>query len=98
MSKMGELNLDLQDQANELGYSTVQEALDGGYVCVYRKDGSFKLIKSIDKEHEDAHKAWENKKKLCIMELTMLSQASDICDVYKSIVKRAINFIKEGEV
>lgn len=31
MSKLGNINLELQDQANELGFETVQEALDHGF-------------------------------------------------------------------
>lgn len=35
MSKIGRVNLELQEQANELGFSTVQEALDNGYEVDY---------------------------------------------------------------
>lgn len=35
MSKLGRVNLELQEQANELGFSTVQEALDNGYEVDY---------------------------------------------------------------
>lgn len=34
MSKMSQLNFALQEEANELGFSTVQEALDNGYTVV----------------------------------------------------------------
>lgn len=35
MSKMSQLNLELQEQAEELGFETVQEALDNGYEVDY---------------------------------------------------------------
>lgn len=51
MSKMGALNLELQEQANELGYSTTQEALDNGLQVQYNADGSAVLVPFLtDKE------------------------------------------------
>lgn len=51
MSKMGALNLELQEQANEMGYSTTQEALDNGLQVQYNKDGSAVLVPFLtDKE------------------------------------------------
>lgn len=51
MSKMGALNLELQEQANELGYSTTQEALDNGLQVQYNSDGSAVLVPFLtDKE------------------------------------------------
>lgn len=53
MSKIGRVNLELQEQANELGYDTVQEALDNGYVVgtdVF--GGTTRLIKPIDMQKE----------------------------------------------
>lgn len=51
MSKMGALNLELQEQANELGYSTTQEALDNGLKVQYNADGSAVLVPFLtDKE------------------------------------------------
>lgn len=51
MSKIGALNLELQEQANELGYSTTQEALDNGLKVQYNADGSAVLVPFLtDKE------------------------------------------------
>ena len=51
MSKIGALNLELQEQANELGYSTTQEALDNGLQVQYNADGSAVLVPFLtDKE------------------------------------------------
>lgn len=58
MSKMGALNLELQEQANELGYSTTQEALDNGLQVQYNSDGSAVLVPFLtDKELEKAEQA-----------------------------------------
>ena len=58
MSKMGALNLELQEQANELGYSTTQEALDNGLKVQYNADGSAVLVPFLtDKEQEEAEQA-----------------------------------------
>lgn len=50
MSKMGALNLELQEQANELGYSTTQEALDNGLQVQYNNDGSAVLVPFLSEE------------------------------------------------
>lgn len=58
MSKMGALNLELQEQANELGYSTTQEALDNGLQVQYNEDGTATLVPFLtDKEQEKAEQA-----------------------------------------
>lgn len=49
MSRIGRLNLELQEQANELGYETTQEALQDGYDVV---DG--KLYLTADKVLQNA--------------------------------------------
>lgn len=78
MSKMGKLNLALQEQAEELGYSTVQEALDDGYEVIHsgsmgqllRKDGAINkkclplnVQAYLANEQEKAHEAWLEEKK-----------------------------------
>lgn len=74
MSKIGRVNLELQEQANELGFSTVQEALDNGYEVIQRTMGAPRDLDEIDREPEvwyelqkkdeleEAHKAWLKEK------------------------------------
>lgn len=97
MSKIGEANLDLQEQAEELGFESVQEALDKGYRAVLRKDGSMQLIIDYGEHLQKAHEAWLIKKETVINELEMLLQDVNT-DVYRQIIKDAIKFIEEGEV
>lgn len=100
MSKIGGINLDLQEQANELGFSTVQEALDNGYTCIFNMDGEFKLVKKLDKELEDAHKAWLAERETVLNELRMVMGAG--ADTPKDAMRKAaqdtIEFIEKGEV
>ena len=98
MSKIGGINLDLQDQANELGFSTVQEALDNGYTCIFNMDGEFRLVSNTDKAHEDAHKAWLAERDAVLGELEMLMNAEAADTVTRKVVIDAIEFIKRGEV
>lgn len=98
MSKIGGVNLDLQEQANELGFSTVQEALDNGYTCIFNMNGEFRLVSNTDKAHEDAHKAWLAERDAVLGELEMLMDAESSGIVTRKVVKDAIDFIKRGEV
>lgn len=57
MSKIGAYNLELQEQANELGFETTQQALDAG--CVVEGDcGHPVLVEPL----EAAHRAFEREK------------------------------------
>lgn len=97
MSKLGRVALDLTEQAQELGFETVQEAIDNGYVAVYYKDGDVALVPRMDKELLEAHEKWEAKKKEIIDKLEMLINDTPY-QVYKDTLRETINFIQEGEV
>lgn len=62
MSRMGNYNLQLQEQAEELGFSTVQEAIDNGYHVVEDLVAGTATLKKLD-EQEQAHEAWLKEKK-----------------------------------
>ena len=51
MSKISSYNLDLQEQANEYGFSTTQEALDAGYTIGGDCDEP-RLIEPLTAAHE----------------------------------------------
>lgn len=61
MSRMGNYNLQLQEQAEELGFSTTQEALDRGYHVVEDLVTNYATLKKLDEE-ELAHEAWLKEK------------------------------------
>lgn len=92
MSKMSNINLTLQEQAEELGFSTVQEAIDNGYDVVYTVEKS-KLISPQDQAHE----AWLEEKTHALEGLEDLRKKipynwTETIDV----LDRAIKFIKEA--
>jgi len=84
MSKIGRVNLELQEQANELGFSTVQEALDNGYEVIQRTMGAPRDLDEIDREPEvwyelqkkdeleEAHEAWLREREEVLKELESL--------------------------
>lgn len=63
MSMIGRLNFALQEQAEELGFETTQEALDNGYKVNY---ADMLLVKEAetdeDLERELAEAEWEKEK------------------------------------
>lgn len=91
----------LQRQAEELGFSTVQEALDNGYVVgTDLLGGTTRLIKPIDmqKALEEAHKAWLKEKEEVLEGLCSVYNDIDVPLDDKKFIKQAIEFIKRGEV
>lgn len=99
MSKIGQVNLDLQEQAEELGFESVQEALDNGCIAAIKRNGSYELLPPSDpiEEMEEAHNDYENRKKIIIDKLEMLISDTPY-QVYEDTLKEAIDFIKEKEI
>lgn len=104
MSKIGQVNFDLQEQAEELGFESVQEALDNGYRAFMGIDGSNKLVKvtvkdglMLDEELVKAHEDYERRRQIIIDKLEMLRNDTQY-KVYKDTLTEAVEFIKEKEV
>ena len=95
MSKSGNYFLELTEQANELGFESVQEAFDNGYEVVCGK-----LVEKKD-EQTLAHEEWLKEKENIVGDLTNLYFG--YCSAGKSgttdaeIIHKAIDFIKRGE-
>lgn len=92
MSKMSQLAMELDEQSAELGYDGLQDALNNGYSVVYDEDGVHLEKIDIEKEQEEAHKAWLKEKEECIRKLELTLEHVDLDDV--DHVQDAINFIK----
>lgn len=98
MSKIGVYNLELQEQANELGFSTVQEALDNGYIINADDELEKKALVSFEETleaYEKAHEIYEEDKKNIITKLENL-----VCQMAypdDETIKEVIAFIKRGE-
>ncbi len=92
MSKMSTAAMELDEQSAELGYDGLQDALNNGYSVVYDEDGVHLEKINIEKEQEEAHKAWLKEKEECIRKLELTLEHVDLDDV--DHVQDAINFIK----
>ena len=95
MSKMGDLNLKLQEEVNDLGYDSVQEAIADGWDSAEY----YSTSKKIDGQAK-AHEAWLEEKKALLEELENLHdyfvEEDDLH--YSIVVAKAIEFIKKGEI
>lgn len=105
---MGQLHAELSEQVAELGFETVQDALNSGYTVDY---GERKLVKSgslgcpdtdkcLVKEQEEAHEAWLEERDSVIESLNNAiyhnKRLNDGKGTYEAIVmQRARDFIKE---
>jgi len=88
--------IQLQESAEELGFGTIQQALDAGYHEVQDLvNNTFKLEKVEDltnKAYREAHEAWEKEKNIVLGDLMNLL----VHQVYDhDIIERAYKFIKE---
>lgn len=99
MSKMSQLHAELSEQANELGFETIQDAVNSGYVVDYEKGklvkyglGYSETVEYLAKEQELAHKAWLKERDEVLGGLMNLMVHS-VYD-YDTVIK-AYNFIKE---
>ena len=91
MSKMSQLNAMLAEQAYELGYESLEQALNDGWVVDY--ETQILTRKEYEKdEQEEAHKAWLKEKEECIRKLELTLENVDLDDVDN--VQNAIDFIK----
>ena len=96
MSKIGRVNLELQEEANELGYDTVQEAIADGWEA---NEIAATLTKKD--ELEDAHEAWLKEredilKKLRRIRLFLLDLGWD--KKFQDDLFEIEAFIRRGEV
>ena len=94
MSKSDTLFLELEEQAQALGFQDVGDACGHGYDIV-----GTQLVKSVEAEMAEAHNAWRRRKEEVIADLANISdqfgniQQSQI----QGAIERAIEFINECE-
>lgn len=103
--------IQLQECAEELGFSTITEALDAGYHEVQDLVADTFTLEKID-EQEKAHEAWLEEKRKILNELNSIlnainGQAYNNFSDYelltfiknnKQIIAKAIEFIEKGEM
>lgn len=99
---MSQLHAELSEQAYELGYLTLDQALADGYEVDYRTN---RLEKSVD-GREQAHDNWLKEKEDILNSLGQLQ--TYLCNKVEhgnfngiddwEVVSKTINFIKKGEI
>lgn len=105
MSKMSQLHAELEQQAYEYGYESLDAAFQDG--CTVTAHGglapSEETLRHIAaEEHQKAYEAWLEEKKVVLGDLrnllTSMSVAGKSDTTEFGIVKRAIEFIQRGEI
>lgn len=101
---MRDIIIQLQEEAEDLGFSTIQEAKDAGYEeDINYENGIARLV--IDREQEAAHEAWLKEKSMVLTNLAQLKiylsnkvEHFEFCgkDDWE-ILEDAIEFIEKGE-
>lgn len=107
MSKMSQLHAELSEQAASLGYETLEQALNDGYVVNYENGkliengmGYSDTVEYLVNEHQKAHAEWLKEKAEVLTELAKLyDRLIELgYDGLADDVWHAINFITKGEV
>lgn len=93
--------IQLQECAEELGFSTITEAIDAGYHEVQDLDNNTFTLEKIDVaeyEQQKAHEAWLEEREEVLGELISVYNDIDVPKDLKKYIKHAIEFVKKGEV
>ena len=94
--------IQLQERAEELGFSTITEAIDAGYHEVQDLVAGTFTLEKID-EQEKAHEAWLKEKNKVLGGLDLIVLHLDRRDIDKftiqvrRIIENTIDFVKKGE-
>lgn len=93
--------IQLQERAEELGFSTITEAIDAGYHEVQDLDDNTFTLEKIDVaeyEQDKAHEAWLDERDALLKDLREQEQmARESYEVDHTVIKHAIDFIEKGE-
>lgn len=90
---MSNIHLELTEQANELGFESLEEAEARGYTVKYSGDEAF-LVPDVNKAYEERRREWEKERNIIIGKLEMLINDTPY-KVYEDTLSEAIKFIKE---
>lgn len=92
----------LQERAEELGFSTITEAIDAGYHEVQDLVAGTFTLEKID-EQQKAHEAWLKEKNKVLDDLDLIVLHLDRRDIDKftiqvrRIIENTIDFLEKGE-
>lgn len=87
--------IQLQERAEELGFSTITEAIDAGYHEVQDLDDNTFTLEKID-EQEKAHEAWLKERDEVLKGLNEMCAGAVQGGYEQKILERAIEFIEKG--
>lgn len=91
MSKLNEYAIELDEQAGEMGFESLQQALQAGCEVEYGKDTA-ELLEPL----EAAHRAWKKEKEEVLEGLAMVIDCfPEGSDPYQKI-ERAYDFVEEA--
>lgn len=91
MSKSGQMYLELQEKANDLGFETVEDAERNGYTVV-----GTDLRPTEDVAYEEASRAWVEKKRKIIEGLTKVRlEGFRSEEIAKQVAQETIDFIEK---
>ena len=102
MSKIGAANIELEEQAVELGFKDLFDATQNGYVvqCYENPithENEFQLVPEVNKALQELHQAWLIRKETVLNELATLKQDTPYA-AHKEILDDVIKSITEGDV
>ena len=110
MSKMSDIHLALDEQACELGFCGVEDALEQGWQVDYEAakltpptvQPTADEMKELERGHELAHQQWLAKRSATLADLYALYKIfkddQPLLSECAKVVKKAIDFIEEKEV
>lgn len=104
MSKMSQLHMELSESASDLGFASIEEAEQAGYIADYNTGTMYKPCPL--NELAKAHETWSKEKEKVLASLSLLrDQLSNEVSHYNimgkddwEIIEDTINFIKKGEI
>lgn len=89
MSKIGQIHAELEEQATELGFESLEQATDAGCVVEWGNNTAT-LVEPL----EAAHKAWEKEKEEVRVGLAMVADNLPAGSEVQQAVERAIKFVE----
>ena len=95
MSKLSQLHAELSEQAAELGFESLEEALANGYEVDYEAKELVNPYVLCNKAHEEAHEAWLKERDEVLDGLDIVAHSDAVPFEHKEIVKQAYKFIRE---
>lgn len=87
---MSQIAMELEEKAAELGFESLQQALDAGCTVEYGPAGQSELVEPL----VAAHRAWEKEKEEVRVGLAMVADNLPAGSEVQQAVERAIKFVE----